>query len=146
MAEKILKIKGEWDRKDVLIDGLFLCPRFSISQNRMADSFGWGDLSPETNQLGLALALYIHSRFCVYVGIRQLSEKITTELLSKLPQADFEINIDVTKYTTPPEPVMETKDNSGNWRWIDCTFNGTNTSVYYRSTPIVINYDEEVTP
>ena len=127
MAEKILKIKGEWDRKDVLIDGLFLCPSFSISQNRMADSFGWGDLSPETNQLGLALALYIHGVFCIFMGIRSLSEKITTELLSKLPQADFEIFLDVTKYTTPPEPTIKNKDSE--WQWVGYTSNGTATDV-----------------
>ena len=98
----------------------------------MADSFGWGDLSPETVQLSFALALYIHSRFCVYVGIRQLSEKITTELLSKLPQADFEIFVDVTKYTTPPEPVK--KDNFGEWRYIGYTTGTSTNTDYWRPT------------
>lgn len=123
MAKKILKIKGEWDRKDVLVDGFFLCPKQSIDYNRVADRFGWGQPAPETFQLGLALAIYIYDRFPEYETVNTIAMKIADDVLCKLPQDDFEIDFDVTKYTTPPKPTIKNKDDGfGELRWVASDF------------------------
>jgi len=88
-------IKGYWKTKEVYIDGKRLLPDHSqIVFSHSPDGFIWGYGGFGPAQLALAiLLLVLHEKLAV-----SLHQEFKWEYIAILPQADFEIEIDLEKW------------------------------------------------
>lgn len=88
-------IKGEWATRRVWIDGKELLPDDSLKvRNHSPDGFNWGYHGSGPAQLALAIML-------VYGGglyIESLYQEFKRVHIATLPQADFEIFVDIGKW------------------------------------------------
>ena len=89
------KIRGKLITRSIFIDGELLCP--AISQkvyNHSPDGFNWGYGGSGPAQLALAILL----KFTDKDTALYFYQDFKWEVIAKLPQGDFEIDIDIKKW------------------------------------------------
>jgi hypothetical protein len=85
-----VKIKGIWNTRRVFVDGKELSPAQSLKVfNHSPDGFNWGYGGSGPAQLALALLLL---KYPEQEAIN-LYQEFKWEVISKLPQSDFEIEV-----------------------------------------------------
>lgn len=86
-----MKIKGDWKTRRVWVDGKELFPgRSQKAINHSPDGFNWGYAGSGPAQL--ALAILLEQALSHY-------QQFKWDVISKLPQSDFEIDLNLEKYT-----------------------------------------------
>jgi len=90
-----MNIKGNWNTRQVYVDGKRLLPDHSqIVFNHSPDGFNWGYGGSGPAQLALAiLLLVLHEELAV-----NLHQEFKWEHIATLPQANFEIEIDLEEW------------------------------------------------
>jgi hypothetical protein len=88
-------IKGNWETREVTIDGHRLDPRPSQKVwNHSPDGFNWGYHGSGPAQLALAILLRSTKQDVAV----QLHQAFKREFVSRLPQSDFEVDFDVESW------------------------------------------------
>lgn len=89
------KIKGVFETRDVFIDGDILYPEESQRVwNHSHDGFDWGYDGRVPAQLALAILL----KFTDKETAVRLHQSFNREIIAKLPQSDFEIEVNIKKW------------------------------------------------
>ncbi|NVM21400.1 MAG: hypothetical protein HWN68_06435 [Desulfobacterales bacterium] len=90
-----MKIKGDWKTRRIWIDGKELLPgRSQKVANHSPDGFNWGYGGSGPAQLALAILLRLLPKdkaVCRY-------QKFKWDVIARLPQSDFEIDLDPEGY------------------------------------------------
>ena len=91
LPEQIL-IDGDWETREVHIDGKFLRPDQSQKlKNHSPDGFNWGYGGSGPAQLSLAILLkYMHPEYAL-----ALYQDFKFRFVANIPQEDFEINVNL---------------------------------------------------
>lgn len=84
-----IKIKGVWSGMKLFVNGESVSIDESLKHYHYADSFSWGDYSGETKQAALSILLHAKAPYPGYAVM--MFKYFTGQILSTLPQADFEI-------------------------------------------------------
>lgn len=88
-----IKIKGNWETKEIFVDRIAVSITESLKHYHYADRFSWGDYSGETKQAALAILLSCESPYPGYAIT--MFKYFTGQILSQLPQEDFEIEYEL---------------------------------------------------
>lgn len=92
-----IRLVGFWWTKDVLLNGKRLSPEKSQKIiNHSPDGFNWGYFGSGPAQLSLAILLELTSKEIALKNYNQFKLNV----ISKLHQADFDVEIDVSEYLT----------------------------------------------
>ena len=87
-----MKITGNFETREVLVNGKLLDPGPSLKiWNHSPDGFNWGYEGSGPAQLALAVLLLVTDESTA----NRLHQSFKQEVIARLPQADFEIRIDV---------------------------------------------------
>ena len=99
----IIKIKGEWSSRQVWLNGQTLFPGPSQKiYNHSPDGFNWGYGGSGPAQLALAILLeFYDEKYAI-----QNHQDFKWWLISRLPQSDFEITIDMTDWENRKEEAI----------------------------------------
>jgi hypothetical protein len=88
-------IDGDWESREVHIDGKYLSPFQSQKiYNHSPDGFNWGYCGSGPAQLALAILM----RFTGMQTALRLHQKFKFEVIAKLPQGDFELDLDIREW------------------------------------------------
>jgi hypothetical protein len=80
-------LKGDWETRRVWLDGQELTPEKSqATRNHSPDGFAWGYGGSGPAQLALAI--------CLKIGCKEHYQTLKWEIISKLPQSNFNIEFD----------------------------------------------------
>ncbi len=86
-----MKIKGIWETREVFVDGKVLLPTYSQTiYNHSPDGFNWGYGGSGPAQLALAICLLKYS----VDEARHTYQNFKWDVIARLPQSDFEIEVD----------------------------------------------------
>ena len=89
------KIRGKLITRSIFIDGELLCPEESQKvYNHSPDGFNWGYGGSGPAQLALAILL----KFSDKDTALYFYQDFKWDIIAKLPQTDFEIDIDIKKW------------------------------------------------
>ena len=87
-----MRIDGDWETREVYIDGKRLDPRRSQAiWNHSPDGFNWGYSGSGPAQLALAILLRVTDQ----VTAQRYHQRFKAEVVASWPQADFEVEFDV---------------------------------------------------
>ena len=88
-------IDGDWESREVFIDGKFLSLFLSKKvYNHSPDGFNWGYCGSGSAQLALAILMKItDTQTAIW-----LHQKFKFEIIAKLPQGDFELDLDIGEW------------------------------------------------
>ena len=87
-----MKITGNFETREVLVNGKLLDPGPSLKiWNHSPDGFNWGYEGSGPAQLALAILLLVTDK---EIAVR-CHQEFKRQVIARLPQADFEIRIDV---------------------------------------------------
>jgi len=90
-----MKIKGDWERRDVWVDEKYLSPEMSQNvYNHSPDGHCWGYSGSGPSQLALSILLY-HFPEKIAVKYYQCFKQ---DVIAGLPKGDFQIEIDLEKW------------------------------------------------
>jgi len=85
-----MKIKGNWETKEVWLDGKLLSPLKSQEiVNHSPDGFNWSYCGSGCSQLALAILLEVYDK---ETAIKNYQE-FKFDVISTLPPSNFEINL-----------------------------------------------------
>ena len=90
-----MKIKGNWETREVTVDGVRLDPSPSQAVwNHSPDGFSYGYNGSGPAKLALALLLYAGVDKDLAVAKHQALKE---EFVAKLPQSDFETELEISR-------------------------------------------------
>jgi hypothetical protein len=88
-------IDGDWESREVYMDGKFLSPfQSKKAYNHSPDGFNWGYCGSGPAQLALAVLMKLTD---TQTALR-LHQKFKFEIIAKLPQCDFELDLDIQEW------------------------------------------------
>ena len=87
-----MKLKGEWESREVWVDGKYLSPEMSQNiRNHSPDGHCWSYSGSGPSQLALSILLY---HFPEQTAVRWYQD-FKQDIIAPLPAGDFEIEIDL---------------------------------------------------
>ncbi len=99
MTTKI-KLRGEYQSRNVFLNDEILLAYESLKlRNHSPDGFNWGYGGSGPSQLALAILMELTDADTSLENYQQFK----WDVISKLPQGDFEVELDVTKYLQSSE-------------------------------------------
>lgn len=102
MESKTIHLKGYFAGRAVWLDGKPLLPKKSQAvYNHSPDGFNWSYGGSGPAQLALAILLEVTNKEIAQANY----QRFKWDIISKLPAADFECNIDLSSYCQEPTAV-----------------------------------------
>lgn len=105
-----VRINGDWDTRNVYVDGKFLDPRPSLAVFKHSPAgFNWGYEGSGPAQLALALLMLATDK---NTAVR-LHQDFKRDIIADLPQDDFKIRIDLEEWVE--KRIQERKQQIPYW-------------------------------
>ena len=104
-----MNLRGIRDSRHIYVDGHLLSPTISLKVWAISDgSFDWGDDSAGASQAALAILLLATHR----KEALELHELFRREVLSVLPEADFDVDVDFSEWLEDARELRRRRESS----------------------------------